>query len=122
MKNLSNNSSFDFSALGNMCQWERQKALYLMQMAEEIGIEYADSYGCIAVNNTSGYTYLWCEDYSFTLYMPINCDLTPDHVFVMWTNYETGEETERQLSKFMDSVNTLEAIQEWTEQLNEIID
>lgn len=93
-----------------------------MQIADAIGMDYADSYGCIAVNNTSGNTYLWCEDYCFCLYMPISCTLSAEHVYILWTNPETGEETEQQLSKFMDSVNTLEVIQEWTEQLNATID
>ena len=97
-----------------------------MQVAEEIGIEYADSYGCIAVNNTSGYTYLLCEDYSFTLYMPINCGLTLDHVFVSYTNMENGQEYEERLSVFIEMAsdperrhifNALDAIQQWTEEV-----
>lgn len=94
-----------------------------MQAADMIGMDYADSFGCIAVNPNSGYTYLWCEDYNFCLYMPIYCTLSAENVFVMWSNPETGEEIEESLFKFINSNDdTLEGIQEWTEQLNETID
>lgn len=123
MKNQQKTSSFDFSGLSNMCNWEKEKAVYLMQIADIIGMDYADSYGCIAVNPSSGYTYLWSEDYTFSLYMPISCTLSAEHVYILWTNSETGEETDEQLYKFMrKTVNPLDAINEWTEQLNETID
>ena len=111
---MKNSSNFDFSALATMCQWERQKAIYLIQIAEEIGMEYAESYGCVAVNQTSGNTYIWCEDYNFCLYMPINCDLCISDIMVMWTNLETGEEVEESLAEF----ENIDLINEWTDYLN----
>ena len=59
--------------INEMCGWERQKAVYLIGVAESLGMDL-DSYGEVAVNKNSGYTYLWSEDYNFSLYMPINCE------------------------------------------------
>ena len=79
--------------LNTMCDWERKKAIFLMNYAESIGMN-TSGYGEVAVNQSSGYTYLWLEDYPFCLYMPINCDLKESDIYCMWTNYENGEEFE----------------------------
>ena len=55
--------------LNTMCNWERKKAIYLMEIAENKLNMNLSNYGEIAVNQNSGYTYLWLEDYNFTLYM-----------------------------------------------------
>ena len=67
-----------------------------------------DCYGEIGVNNNSGYTYLWLEDYNFTLYMPINCELSKNDIYALWTNMENGDEDEMTLGN-----STIEDIEEW---------
>lgn len=95
--------------LNSMCEWERKKAVYLMSVAQSLGISLED-YGEVAVNQNSGYTYLWSEMYNFCLYMPIGCELQKSDVYVSWTNSENGEERETKLNNM-----TLKDIEEWTE-------
>lgn len=97
--------------LNNMCGWERKKAVFLMGIAEELGMN-TDSYGEVAVNPNSGYTYLWSEDYNFSLYMHIDCELVKSEVVALWTNSEDGEEREFNLT----NETTLQDIEEWTEE------
>lgn len=92
--------------------WELTKAIYLVQKAKELGMKL-DSYGEIAVNQNSGYTYIWSEDYPFTLYMPIDCTLNKNDIWVLYTNIENGEEIEERLSKFTD----IQEIYNWCEQI-----
>ena len=92
--------------------WELTKAIYLVQQAKELGMDLK-GYGEIAVNPNSGYTYLWSEDYPFTLYMEIDCRLNKNDVWVMYTDMEDGEETEERLSNF----NDLEEIYYWVEKI-----
>jgi len=98
--------------LTQMTDWELDKAIFLIQTARQLGINL-QSYGEVSVNQNSGYTYLWSEDYPFTLFMPINCELKRDDVFVIWTA-EDGEEIEESLFHFED----LEAIEDWVYKLN----
>jgi hypothetical protein len=97
----------EFNGLSKLCSWEREKALYIIGVAEKIGMNL-DSYGEIGVNNNSGYTYLWLEDYNFTLYMPINCELSKWHINALWTNMENGDEEEMTLGN-----STLIDIEDW---------
>ena len=83
----------------SMTSWEIEKASYLILTAKQLGMQL-DSYGEVSVNPNSGYTYIWLEDYGFSLYMPINCDLQRKDVYVLFTDYETGEETEESLEHF----------------------
>lgn len=88
-----------------MVGWERQKAMYLIQIAEGLGMDI-DGYGELGVNPNSGYTYLWLEDYNFTLYMPINCDLKTSDVYALYSSPETGEEYEIELyNKSLDDLS-----------------
>jgi hypothetical protein len=96
--------------LNDMCDWERKKAVFLMGIAEDLGIS-TSSYGEVAVNPNSGYTYLWSEDYNFSLYMPINCELKKSDVVALWTNSENGEEHEFNLKED----TTLKDIEDWAE-------
>lgn len=82
-----------------MTGWEIEKASYLVLTAKELGMKL-DSYGELSVNSSSGYTYLWLENYDFTLYMPINCDLKKEWVYVLYTDSITGIETEESLAEF----------------------
>lgn len=96
----------------NMCKWEIEKAIFLQKTAVDLGMDLT-GYGEVAVNQNSGYTYLWLEDYSFTLYMPINCDLLKTDVWALWTNPEDGEEHETNLI----SDTTLNDLEQWAEKL-----
>jgi hypothetical protein len=82
-----------------MTSWEIEKASYLIITAKQLGMDL-QCYGEVAVNQYSGYTYIWLEDYDFTLYMPINCELKREDVYVLYTDSETGEETEESLKHF----------------------
>ena len=77
----------------DMVSWERQKAVFIIGVAEKLGMNL-DSYGEVAVNKNSGYTYLWSEDYNFSLYMPINCELDVKDIYALWTSSEDGHEEE----------------------------
>ena len=99
----------NFDNLGKMVSWERQKALFILSVAEKLGMD-TEGYGELAVNQNSGYTYLWLEDYNFTLYMPISCKLETNDIWVMWTNSIDGEEKEIQLNNM-----SLEDIYKWVE-------
>lgn len=102
----------DFSNLNDMCEWEQDKALFLIKVAKSLGMN-TKSYGDLAVNPNSGYTYLWLEDYSFTLYMPINCELNKDDVYALWSSPEDGEEVEFKLTES----TTLEDLELWAKKL-----
>ena len=96
--------------LNDMCDWERKKAVFLMGIAEDLGIKI-NSYGEVAVNNNSGYTYLWSEDYNFSLYMPIDCELKKSEIVALWTNSRDREEREFNLKED----TTLKDIEDWAE-------
>lgn len=97
-----------------MCEWEIEKAMFLLITAKKFKMDVFKSCSAIvSVNQFSGYTYLWCENYNFTLYMPINCQLNESYICVMWTNSETGEEIECILSEF----HNLQDIQNWVNEL-----
>lgn len=99
--------------LNKMCDWERKKAVFLLNVAESLGMD-TSGYGDLAVNSNSGYTYLWLEDYCFTLYMPINCELVKSDVWALWTNSEDDEEIEINLKED----TTLQDLEEWADNLN----
>jgi hypothetical protein len=92
----------------NFCSWEFDKALFICKMARQLGMDL-DGYGEMNVNKNSGYTYLWLEDYPFTLFMNINCELEKKDVWVLFNDSYTGEETEETL----DSFSGLDDIYEW---------
>ena len=102
----------DYSKLNDMCEWEREKAMYLIKVAKDLNMN-TNGYGELSVNNNSGYTYLWLEDYMFTLYMPITCDLQKSDIYALWTNFNNGEEIEMSL----DESTTLEDLEEWVSEL-----
>ena len=92
--------------LNEMGDWERKKAVFLMGIAENLGISLKD-YGEIAVNPNSGYTYLWNESYNFSLYMPINCELVKSDIIALWSCGECGTEEEYNLQE-NDSLKDIE--------------
>jgi hypothetical protein len=95
-----------------MTNWELDKANFLIRTARKLGMDL-QGYGEVSVNEHSGYTYLWCEDYPFSLYMPISCELYREDVYVMWTNSYDGEEVEESLAEFEE----LKDIYRWVELL-----
>ena len=104
----------NYQGLEKMCGWERSKAIFLLSEAERLNMDL-DSYGEIAVNQSSGYTYLWLEDYPFTLYMPISCELKKEDVMVMWTNPEDGEEVETELEN-----KSLNELYDWVKEQEKV--
>lgn len=86
--------TYNFDTMGD---WEKRKACFLINTALDLRMNL-DGYGELSVNTTSGYTYLWLEDYNFTLYMPINCKITKAHVYALYTDPETGEEIETSIA------------------------
>jgi len=97
----------NFNQLNKMVGWERQKGMYLIQTAEQLGMDI-DGYGELGVNPNSGYTYIWLEDYNFSLYMPINCDLIRQDVYALYSSPETGIEYEIELH-----YASLEDLEQW---------
>ena len=98
---------YKFDKMGS---WERQKAVYLIGICEDLGYNL-NGYGEVNVNENSGYVYVWCEDYNFSLYMPITCELIKNDVYALWTNSYNGNEEEISI-KDMD----LNDIEKWAEE------
>ena len=96
----------------NMGKWELEKAVFLQKIAVDLGMDLT-GYGEVSVNPNSGYTYLWLEDYSFTLYMPINCELVKTDVVALWSNPNDGEEIEMEL----EADTRLSDIEDWAQDL-----
>lgn len=92
--------------------WELEKGLYLINIASKLKMEL-NEYTIIDVNNNSGYVYLWCENYNFSLYMPINCDLIKADVYALYTNFENGEESEISCKDFTH----VSQIEDWCEEV-----
>ena len=97
----------------NMVKWETEKAIFLQKIAVDLGMDVT-GYGMVDVNKNSGYTYLWLEDYPFTLYMPISCKLKKSNVVALWTNSEDGEE----ITKDLTAGTTLAQLEAWSEKLD----
>jgi hypothetical protein len=100
--------------MNNMCDWERQKAVFLLSEAEKLGMNTSE-YGMLDVNPNSGYTYLWLEEYNFALYMPIDCELDKSEIMALWTNPEDGEE----LKLHLNNSTTLNRLENWANELSE---
>lgn len=96
-----------------MCKWEIEKAIFLQKTAVGLGMDVSGDIVIVA-NPHSGHTYLWLEDYSFTLYMPLNCELVITDVVAIWSNPNSGEELEKTLT----SKTTLKELEQWSERLN----
>jgi hypothetical protein len=92
----------------NLCSNELRKIALLMTKASDLGMNLS-GYGVADVNHNSGYTYLWLEDYPFTLFI----GLGSDEVWANWSNPEDGEET---VTNVIDSM-TLDNLYDWVQQL-----
>lgn len=73
----------------NLSSNPMRKIGLLITKASELGMDVS-GYGFADENQTSGYVYLWLEDYSFTLFI----DLGSDDIQALWTNSNDGEEIE----------------------------
>lgn len=103
--------------LSKMGVWEQKKAMYLLSVALDLGMEINDrTYGELSVNKNSGYVYLWLEDYPFCLYMPISCELNRDHVYASYSDPNDGEEYEIELED-----RTIDDLYNWVKDLEENI-
>jgi hypothetical protein len=96
-----------------MCQWEREKAVFLMSIAEERFNLDLEGYGELGMNENSGNVYLWLEDSQFTLFMPVNCELKLEDVQVMVTDINTGEEFERDIMSEQGGTVTVDTLEKW---------
>lgn len=97
--------------LQNMCNWEREKAMFLINTAQNLGIDL-NSEGEISVNKYSGYTYLWSENHNFSLAMNRNCELKKEDIMIIWSNPENGNEEEEPLNN-----KTLQEIEEYCNEI-----
>jgi hypothetical protein len=102
-------------AINTMCAWERKKAVFLMNTAENYLNMDLSGHGLLDVNQNSGYVYLWLEDYNFCLFMPINCKLQIEDIYVLHSSLEDGTETEEILSNF----SNIDEINDWIEKIEE---
>jgi len=102
-----------------MTDWEIEKAASLLTTARQIGMNIR-GYGELAVNQSSGYTYLWLEDYPFCLYLPISFEgEVRDNIWVQWSDPMNGEEEEMLLTDFeTEGDNTLTKILYWCNELD----
>jgi hypothetical protein len=94
----------------NLTSWEIEKGIYLINTASNLKMQLS-KHTIIDVNNSSGYVYLYEENYNFTLYMPINCDLIKADVYALHTNFENGEESEISLK----DITHVNQILDWCE-------
>jgi hypothetical protein len=97
----------------NLCNNELRKIALLMTKASDLGMNLS-SYGFADVNPNSGYTYLWLEDYPFTLF--INVD--NDKIWSVWSHPEDGEETFLEVTED----TTLDALYDWVAELEEQVE
>ena len=79
----------------------------LITKASDLGMDVG-GYGYADENPNSGYTYLWLEDYPFTLYI----DLGSDDIQALWTNSYNGEEVEIVVDDM-----SLDDLYQWAEEL-----
>lgn len=102
----------------NLSQFQWQKIGFLISEASKLGID-CSGYGFADINNNSGNTYLWLEDYNFSLYIPPFCrdktsnELTKHDIEVCYSCPIDGEEEFNNL----EELPTLKAIEKWVTKL-----
>lgn len=94
----------------NLSSNELRKIALLMTKASNLGMDLS-GYGFADVNNNSGYTYLWLEDYPFTLFI----GLGSDDIWASWSNPENGEET---VTNVIDEMS-LDSLYDWVSELEQ---
>ena len=86
-----------------------------MTKASDLGMDIS-GYGFADVNNNSGYTYLWLEDYPFTLFI----GLGSVDIWALWSNREDGEETVTNVIDEMSLDNLYDWVSELEQQVEEV--
>ena len=81
----------------------------LLILAADLGMN-VNGYGELGYNNTFGNTYLWLEDYQFTLFI----NDYDDEMKALYTCFIDGEETEL----CVDENTDLETLEAWAENLS----
>jgi hypothetical protein len=94
----------------NLGNKQLRKIALLMTKASDLGMNLS-SYGFADENPNSGYTYLWLEDYPFTLYMYSDSE----DVWACWSNPEDGEES---VTEVIDGMN-LDLLYDWVYDLEQ---
>lgn len=90
---------------GNMGNNELIKAGKLLVKAGELGMDVS-GYGALDVNTTSGYVYLWTEDYNFTLFVDLQ-----GNVKALYSCPIDGEET------IKDTVSSITGLEKWADKM-----
>lgn len=72
----------------DLCNNELRKIGLLIAKAGDLGMDLS-YYGVAGVNSSSGNTYLWIEDYPFTLFIDLSGD---DIIQACWSNFNNGDE------------------------------
>jgi len=93
----------------NLAANQLRKVALLITAAAWLGMDVS-GYGQADENKSSGYVYLWLEDYPFTLFI----GPSGDEVCAIWTNSEDGEEHECELGNL-----SLDDLYVWVNQLEQ---
>ena len=93
----------------NLCANAIRKIALLITKASDLGMDLS-GYGHAAENNSNGNVYLWLEDYTFTLYIPLCAD---DAIHACWSSLYTDDEHTVKVDAM--KLHTLEA---WADALN----
>lgn len=99
----------------NLGNKQLRKIALLMTKASDLGMDLS-GYGFADENQNSGYTYLWLEDYPFTLFMSSNSE----EVWACWSNPEDGEETVTNVLDEMSLDNLYDWVSELEQQTEEV--
>jgi hypothetical protein len=93
----------------NLCANAIRKVALLITKAADLGMDLS-GYGHAAENNSNGNVYLWLEDYTFTLYIPLCSD---DAIHACWSSLYTDHEELIEVG-----VMTLHDLETWADDLN----
>lgn len=106
----------NYDNLNTMNAWEREKAFYLLKTAEDLEMD-TQGYGRLGLNTGTGNVYLWLEDYNFTLFLPITCNLTLKHIKVLYSCPVNGKVHQAILGS-NKLINLEKWVQRWAEKSN----
>ena len=95
----------------NLCSNELRKIALLMTKASDLGMDIS-GYGVADVNQYSGNTYLWLEDYPFTLFITLG----DDSIWANWSSPMNGEEHEIEVYE----ATNLDRLEKWANDLYEL--
>lgn len=79
-------------------EWEREKMLSLIsECSKFFGYNFLREETVGGVNEHSGYTWIWNEDFATSFYYPISCELDIADLYCLYSCPVDGEEIERSL-------------------------